>query len=137
MDDNFPWSKLGIQQEPEKQRGSYWMTIPNSDIVSAASVMMEFGARLVTMTAQQIPGEKECDLEYHWDVEGNLYTFKTKTQEYKLDSLIGICPAADWAEREIHDYFAVVFEGRESLEPLMLRKSDPPGLFHSNGKEKA
>ena len=39
---------------------------------------------------------------------------------------------ADWIEREIHDYFAVDFIGRDKLAPLVLRSDDRPGLFNWN-----
>jgi NADH:ubiquinone oxidoreductase subunit C len=50
-----------------------------------------------------------------------------------MASIAGIWPAADWIERDIHDYYGIRFSGRETLTPLILRNGDPPGLFYWNG----
>ncbi|MDA8326089.1 MAG: NADH-quinone oxidoreductase subunit C [Nitrospiraceae bacterium] len=74
-------------------------------------------------------------LFYHWDMEGRILTFSTLTREEAVASISSICPAADWIEREIHDYFAVNFTGRDGLSPLLLRPDDPPGMFHWGRKK--
>jgi len=102
-----------------------------------ARLMVEIGARLVTITASRAPGG-EFRMIYHWDLQGQLLNFVAMTRQAALPSIASICPAADWIEREIHDYFSVNFSGRE-LPTLVLNGQDPPGIFSWNfqwkGKE--
>jgi hypothetical protein len=44
-------------------------------------------------------------------------------------SLVAICPAADWVEREVRDYYGLEFAGRDVTPPLMLREGDERALF--------
>jgi hypothetical protein len=100
-----------------------------------AALMVDQAARLVTITARPAPGG-ECRLAYHWDLTGQLLSLVTSTHDGVIPSIAAVCPAANWIEREIHDYFAVDFIGREDgLDPLVLRPGDLPGLFQWNGPE--
>jgi len=114
-----------------------WLENPNLDVEKMARLMVETGARLVTVTASRTPGD-EFQMIYHWDLQGQLLNFVTITHQATLPSIASICPAADWIEREIHDYLAVNFTGRE-LPTLVLNEQDPPGVFSWNfqwkGKE--
>ena len=49
-------------------------------------------------------------------------------------SITDICAGADWTEREIYEYFAVEFTGRDNNKPLMLRPGLEPGLNRREGK---
>ena len=46
-----------------------------------------------------------------------------------MPSITDLVPGADWAEREIHDYYGLTFTGRTDTRPLVLREGDPAGLF--------
>jgi NADH:ubiquinone oxidoreductase subunit C len=97
-----------------------------------ASLFMEKGARLITIVAQ--PSQNgEFQIQYHWDLNGTIAHLSTETRAGEIASIAGICPAANWIEREIHDYYGIQFSGRETLTPLILRNGDPPGLFYWNG----
>jgi hypothetical protein len=125
-------AQLGAAQSWEQRDDGWWLVAPTLDVTGMAQRLIEAEARLVTITARPAP-DGECRLAYHWDVQGELLTLVTLTHEGSVRSIAPICPAADWIEREIHDYFAVDFIGREELPPLVLRSGDPPGLFHWNG----
>jgi len=127
-------TQLGTQQPWEKRADGQWLVDPLLDVETMARLMVETEVRLVTITARPALNG-ECRLAYHWDLEGQLLTLVTSTHEGSVHSIATICPAADWIEREIHDYFAVDFIGRENPDPLILRPNDPPGLFQwdSNG----
>jgi hypothetical protein len=127
-------ARLGTGQPWEKRTDGWWLADPDLDVEGMARLMAEAEARLVTITARPAPGG-ECRLAYHWDLAGELLTFVTTTHEGSALSIAAISPAADWIEREVHDYFAVDFIGRENQNPLVLRPGDPPGLFHWNGNE--
>ncbi len=131
LDLNSIRDELETSADWEERADGLWLLDARLDVERMAQVMLAGEARLSTITATPF-GERECRLAYHWDSDGRLLTFVTRTHAGHIASVSAICPAADWIEREIHDYFAVTFTGRES-EPLVLRTSDAPGLFR-NGR---
>lgn len=116
----------------ERRADGWWLEAPELDVEGMARLMVEAQGRLVTITGSRGAVE-ECRLLYHWDLDGELLTLATVTRRGSIPGIAALCPAADWIEREIHDYFAVSFSGREELRPLVLRPGDAPGLFNRNG----
>ena len=129
--------RLGNMEVWVNKSQAWWLETPSLDVEKMARLMVDIGARLVTVTASQAK-ESEFRMIYHWDLQGRLLNFVTITNQATIPSIPSICPAADWIEREIHDYFAVNFAGRE-LPTLVLSDQDPPGIFSWNfqwkGKE--
>jgi NADH:ubiquinone oxidoreductase subunit C len=119
--------EMGVDAAWEEEHGSRWLRADPLDVRRMAGAMLAHGARFVTMTA--LPGEQPgaVGISYHWDLTGQLVTVETRAHDNRIDSILGACPAADWIEREIHDCFAVEFEGR-ALEPLLLRPGQAPGV---------
>ena len=115
---------------------AWWLESLSLDMEKMARLLVDAGARLVTITASRA-SEGKFRMIYHWDIEGQLLNFVTITHQTTLPSITNICPVADWIEREIHDYFAVNFSGRE-VSTLVLSEQDPPGIFSWNiqGKRK-
>jgi hypothetical protein len=136
MDFEIIPAELGLARSWEKRADGLWLADPNLDVEKMAAILAAHQARFVTITARPAAG-RECRLEYHWDIEGQLLTFVTQTHEGSIASLSMLCPAADWVEREVHDYFAVDFLGRKEIPPLMLRPDDRPGVFSADGGQKA
>lgn len=113
------WFKRGQHEEPVGVR-------------EVARAMNAVGARFITITAYQLPGAEGFRLEYHWDLEGRLLGFAfsmagNATEGAKFESIVDLCEAADWIEREVHEGFGIEFAGRE-YEPLLLREGDAPGM---------
>ncbi len=132
--ENIP-HELGLSQSWEKHEDGLWLAAQDLDVECMARWMSAHAGRFVTITARPAPGG-ECRLEYHWDIEGTLLTLVTQSHEGSISSISAVCPAADWVEREVHDYFAVDFIGRPNIPPLMLRPGDPPGVFSPDGGTK-
>jgi NADH:ubiquinone oxidoreductase subunit C len=122
--------RLGNMEAWVNKSEAWWLETTSLDVEKMARVMVETGARLVTVTASRA-SEVEFRVIYHWDLQGRLLNFVTITNRATLPSITSICPAADWIEREIHDYFAVNFAGRE-LPTLVLSEQDRPGIFSWN-----
>ena len=122
--------RLGNMEAWVNKSEAWWLETPSLDVEKMARLMVETGARLVTVTASRAR-EDEFRVIYHWDLQGRLLNFVTMTHQATLPSITSICPAADWIEREIHDYFAVNFTGRE-LPSLVLSEQDRPGIFSWN-----
>lgn len=110
-----------------KKPDGWWLEAPGADPPVMARALLEAGARLVTMTAAARPGG-EYRIVYHWDREGRVLNVAVLTREATLPSIAAVVPAADWIEREIHDYFAVRFAGRD-LPPIFLAPGDAAGVL--------
>ena len=119
LDGGVLWFKRGLHDQVEGVR-------------EVATAMNAIGARFITITAYQLPGAEGFRLEYHWDVEGRLLGFAfniagVATDSATIESIVDLCEAADWIEREVHEGFGINFTGRE-YEPLLLREGDTPGM---------
>jgi NADH:ubiquinone oxidoreductase subunit C len=119
--------ELGLGVEWEWRNGSWWKTLEAMDVRATATFMVSLEARFVAITAMERP-DKEVRLDYQWDLNGQLLSFTTMTAAQRIATIADICPAADWVERETHEYFAVEFIGRENTKPLMTRAGDPIGI---------
>ncbi len=120
--------RLGLGDEWRWDRGSWWLTPANPiDVRATTQYMMQLQARFVAITAIE-RADKEIRLDYQWDMNGRLLSFVCFTQGGTIPTIADLCPAADWVERETHEYFSVNFTGRESTAPLMTRAGDPLGI---------
>jgi NADH-quinone oxidoreductase subunit C len=117
----------GLGDGWEWKNGSWWITPEAMDVRATAARMISLEARFVAITAVERE-DKEIRLDYQWDWNGQLLSFTTATTEQRIPTIADLTPAADWAERETREYFAVEFTGRESTEPLMTRAGDPIGI---------
>jgi NADH:ubiquinone oxidoreductase subunit C len=119
--------KLGAAEPWVESRGTHWLNPCAASVREVASVMKSAGARFVTITAYELPGDEGFRLEYHWDFEGWLLGVPFQIAGKSIPSIVDLCEAADWIEREVHEGFAIGFTGRE-YEPLLLRAGDRPGV---------
>ncbi|HET6438997.1 MAG TPA: NADH-quinone oxidoreductase subunit C [Anaeromyxobacter sp.] len=122
--------EMGAGEAWEEANGSPWLRPEGLDVRRMAQVMLAHDARFVTITARAESEDEPAAmrLSYHWDLEGRLLTIETRIAEGGMASIRETCPAADWIEREIHDCFAVEFQGARP-EPLLLRPGQSPGVF--------
>ena len=119
---------LGLDGAWDEKNGSRWISPLSLDVRRMAAFMTGNNARFVTITAMELPEGEGIRLDYHWDLNGELLTFTVLLQaDKKIPSIYDLCLAADWIEREIHEYFCVDFEGRD-YEPLLIRRGDPLGI---------
>ena len=112
----------------EHRRDGYWAVWPGVDVRRMATVMIENKTRLATITG--VPRQDGAlRLIYHWEVGADIVNIETEAADGAIASIADLLPAADWAEREIRDYYDTTFTGRETSPPLVLRDGDPQGLF--------
>jgi NADH:ubiquinone oxidoreductase subunit C len=116
-----------------EKNGSWWIESPSLDVRLMAAVMRSHEARFVTLTAMQLHPPEPIRLDYHWDLQGKLLTFTTAAQRNQIASIVDLCAAADWIERETHENFSIEFAGRD-YKPLLLRLGDVPGLQFRAGE---
>jgi hypothetical protein len=119
--------QLGLGDEWEWKNGSWWSNLEGMDVRVNTALMLRLGARFVAITAIE-RADKEIRLDYQWDLDGQLLSFISATREQHIPTIADLSPAADWVERETHEYFAVEFTGREQTLPLMTRAGDPLGI---------
>ena len=118
---------LGLGEGWNWDKGEWWLATAESfDVRATTAALLALGARFVAITAMERE-DKQLRLDYQWDFEGSLLCFTMATSG-QMPSIVDLCPAADWVERETYEYFAVTFTGRASLEPLMTRPGDEPGI---------
>jgi Ni,Fe-hydrogenase III component G len=109
--------------------GGYWTTVADLDVRAMATLMHEREVRLITLTARPDP-DGGYRLIYHWDTgDAVLNIATTVTTESGAPTIADLIPGADWAEREIRDYYDLDFTGRNATPTLMLHPGDPAGLF--------
>jgi len=119
--------RLGAPHKPERRIDGDWLAVPGLDIRAMVELMSGAESRFVTMTA--IPEHGGFRLIYHWDVDDVLLNVSTHIEGVLVPSIADILPAADWVERELRDYYALEFAGRDETPALMLMDGDEPGLF--------
>ncbi len=107
--------------------GVEWIDSGALDLRQLTLALKEKGARFVTLTAYELPDDQGFCLEYLWDLKGQLLGCSRKIANKSTPTIYDICEAADWIEREIHEEFAIEFNGR-TYEPLLLRDGDTPGV---------
>ncbi len=115
-----------------QHRDGWWMSAPALDVVAAARCMLDWEARLSTITAAPLPGD-ETEVIYHYCLDRQCFNFKVTTQKNALPSISAVLPAADWIEREIWDLYRVEFSGRPTTERLILPARMEPGIFREPG----
>jgi NADH:ubiquinone oxidoreductase subunit C len=119
--------KLGTAETWVESRGAHWLNPGALSVRELAGAMNAVGARFVTITAYQLPGNEGFRLEYHWDADGQLLGVPFAIASSSIESIFDMCEAADWIEREVHEGFAIDFTGRD-YEPLLLRAGDTAGV---------
>jgi Ni,Fe-hydrogenase III component G len=124
--------ELRSQDGWQHSNGAWWLEAKALDPRAMTSFMLAHEARLVTVASMEREAG-ETRLDYHWDLKGVVLTFSTITRAGSFPSIADLCPGADWIEREVHEYFAVEFTGRDNTKPLMLRSGLLPGLNRKQG----
>jgi Respiratory-chain NADH dehydrogenase, 30 Kd subunit len=119
--------KLGVSETWIEKGGTHWLTSNALDVRVLARTMKAWHARFVTITATELAEGQGIRLEYHWDLDGQLLGFPFIVSATPIESIFDLCEAADWIEREIHEYYNLDFQGRE-YEPLFLRSGHKPGV---------
>ncbi len=117
----------GATEIAERHDG-LWMSAPELDVEAMAREMNRLGYRLGTMTGVA-GGDGETIVIYHYSRPPVAVNIKTRTRGGALPSVALIARPASWAEREIHDFFAVAFPGHPNLAPLLRPPQLTDGFF--------
>jgi NADH:ubiquinone oxidoreductase subunit C len=121
-------SALTGDKIPQKRNDGYWFEAKKIDQADLARVTVKNHLRLSTMTAVE-RADGETDIIYHFINPKEAYNIRTQTVKGSLPSLGQYLPSANWIEREIHDLYAVQFEGHPDPRPLERPVEMPEGFF--------
>ncbi len=119
-------------KELVQRRDGWWMTAPELDVIALAACMLNWEARLSTMTGCALPGG-ETEVIYHYYLDSQAFNFKVATKNSQLPSISKILPAADWIEREIQDLYSVEFRNHPHPDRLIRPVQLEPGFFREEG----
>ena len=97
----------------------------------AKFLFTERGFRLSTATGIDTRDGIEIIYHFSYDAAGTYYNIKTLVpkDDLKIDSLATLLPAANWIEREIHEFLGVDFIGHPNLKPLLTAETWPADLY--------
>ncbi len=113
----------------DERADGWWVTVDGAHVRGVAVACLEAGARFSALLACP-EGTGAVRLSWHWDLAGTLLSICAAFDPgMPAPSVADLCPAADWAERETQDYYAVTFDGRGSTPPLVLRAGDKRGIM--------
>lgn len=120
-------SEIGVPGSWTQKGRVQWLDCHGVSTRALARSMVAHEARFITITAIQLSDEEGVRMDYHWDIGGQLLGFQFVTTSRAIESIYDMCEAANWIEREIHEYFAVDFTGR-AYEELFLRNGQELGV---------
>ena len=117
-------------QEPSESR--LYIEVTSGTVPETARLMHhDLEARLQTASGLDAPGEFE--ILYHWALDrlGLVVVFRTRIDRDRpeIESITGICPAAEWIEREMWELLGISFQGHPDLRHLLLQDDWPEGKF--------
>ena len=112
--------------------GRVYFDVDAAHITDTAKILAtEMNARLQTASAVDAP--QKIEILYHWALDsiGLVVTVRTRVdrQQPRIESITGICPSAEWIEREIWELMGVTFAGHPDMRHLLLDDDWPDGKF--------
>lgn len=114
----------------ERRVDGLWVTIPAPAVDAMAELMRSRAARLSAMTGLPLP-DGETEVLYHFCLDALPINVRARTHAGAIPSIAPAIVAADWAEREITDLYAVRFDGHPRAERLLRPPSVSPGFFRA------
>ena len=120
---------LNLEQPSEKR---VYLKVDSQTIPDTARLLYnDLEARL--QTASGVDAPREMEILYHWalDGPGMIVTVRTHVDrdQPEIASITGICPAAEWIEREMWELLGISFDGHPDLRHLLLTDDWPEGKF--------
>lgn len=124
------FEKQGFDIFKRNERRIY-VKVPAVRLLESAEKVLKEGARF--STASCVDTRKGYEIIYHFpfDSEGvvlNLKVLISRTNP-RVASLTKLRKAFEWIEREIYEFFGVIFERHPDLKPL-LSSEDRPAKFY-------
>ncbi len=125
---------LDLHQHNKKR---VYISIDKKDLLELARYLFEdLGARFSTASAMDTPPGIEFLYHFSYDKLGMVISVKTLSSRDnpEIESISSIVTAAQWIEREIHDFLGVEFLNHPDPRRLLLADDWPEGV-HPYRKE--
>jgi NADH-quinone oxidoreductase subunit C len=98
--------------------------VPPAQVVAAASLLDARGFALDTITGVDWIAESQMEVVYDYfhPLTGERVAVRARIPrgEPVIPTICKVFPAANWHERETHDFFGIRFDGHPDLTPLLL-----------------
>lgn len=101
------------------------------DADALLGAVADCGLRLGTITGTPALDSNETEIVYHFVGPEGFVDVATATRNGAITSLAPHLRPASWAEREIHDFFAVDFVGHPDPSPLMRPEGFEVGMMRA------
>ncbi|MCX8043554.1 MAG: NADH-quinone oxidoreductase subunit C [Desulfobacterota bacterium] len=115
-----------ITVSPEAERGWHAaIALAAEQIPGAASLLFEHGLALSFITAVHV--RPRCELVYHfvrWEDAFRIVLHLPVPENNTVPSIAEIYHGAAWHEREIGEFFGIVFSNHPGLKPLLLTREE-------------
>ncbi len=84
-----------------------------------------FDMLLDLSAADWLPRDPRYDVNYHLESTSTMERLRVKVQLPDVESphvasVVGVWPTANWHEREVFDFFGIVFDGHPNLKRILL-----------------
>lgn len=106
------------------------LDVAGLDVEALAGAVAQAPLRLGAITGTPLPSG-ETEIVYHFVGPDGFVDVATVTRNGAIGSLAPHLRPASWAEREIHDLFAVDFLGHPDPSPLMRPEGFEPGMMRA------
>jgi NADH-quinone oxidoreductase subunit C len=119
----------GLYESVEEAKGFVSFIVPLDKLVEAAEALKSAGFDHVkSVTAVDRPKEGVIEVTYHVSSYGDPelakgiigLTVRVPRDDARMPSLSRIWVSAEFQEREVFEFFGVVFEGHPDLRPILL-----------------
>lgn len=126
--------KMTGLEKPEERIDGFWFSASGVDRKKLTAAANELKFRLSTATCVEL-GDREFDVIYHFVHESLAVNIRATTKSQHMPSLAEFLPSASWIEREMHDLYAVTFDGHPDPRPLVRPPQMPEGFFRKSVAE--
>jgi NADH-quinone oxidoreductase subunit C len=104
------------------------LTVPASSIAGVLELLRDdfsFEMLMDITAVDWLPREPRYDVHYQLLSLGNYGRIRVKvqlegTEAPEIPSVTGVWPAANWLEREVFDFFGIVFTGHPDLKRILM-----------------
>jgi Ni,Fe-hydrogenase III component G len=116
----------------EKNPRRYYLEVKPADIPEATRFLFrDMGARF--QIASGVDTRRAVEILYHWALDrcNCVVTVRTKLDREHpvIDSVAGICTAAEWIEREMWELLGITFRNHPDMRHLLLKEDWPRGKY--------
>ncbi len=136
--EKFP--QAPFQTDETGRAGTMWsVSVPISGIRDAAKAFDGAGFFLETITGLDFTDTLELVYHFNRYEPGSRVSVRVLCgHDQKADSISDIFRGAGWLEREVHDFFGIIFSGNSDLRALLLPEdADYHPLLKTFGKTSA